>query len=317
MKKSNFNVLHKPVLLKELLNFLPKEKNNIFVDCTFGDGGHTRALLEKNKTCKVYAIDRDPSVLGNVDFLLKKFKKRFVFILGKISNLEKILNEENLKNKVDGIFFDLGVSTRQLKDSSRGFSFQKNGPLDMRMGKEGMTAEYFLNNENEKNISDIIFKYGQEKSSRKIAKELIKFRKKKRIKNTLELVKIINYAKKIKKKSKINPATKTFQAIRIYINDEINELKVGLKSAMNILKKNGRIAVISFHSIEDKIVKNFFNINSGKTYNNSRYLPQLTPNNNIRKKLRIITKKVIKPMKNEIELNYYSRSAKLRVAEKI
>ncbi len=133
----------------------------------------------------------------------------------------------------------------------------------------------------------------------------------------MELVKIINYATKIKKKGKINPATKTFQAIRIYINDEINELKVGLKSAMNILKKNGRIAVISFHSIEDKIVKNFFNINSGKTYNNSRYLPQLTPNNNIRKKLRIITKKVIKPMKNEIELNYYSRSAKLRVAEKI
>ena len=317
MTKSNFSVLHKPVLLKELVNLLPKKTNNIFIDCTFGDGGHTRALLEKHKTCKVYAIDRDPDVLENVNFLLRKFKKRFVFISGKISDLEKISNEENLQNKVDGIFFDLGVSTRQLKDNSRGFSFQNNGPLDMRMGQDGITAEHFINNENEKKISDIIFKYGEEKYSRKIAKALIEYRKKKRIKNTLELAKIINLTKKIKKKAKINPATKTFQAIRIYINNEIEELKVGLKSAMNILKKKGRLAVISFHSIEDRIVKNFFNINSGKIYNNSRYLPQLTPNNTIRANLKIITKKVIKPMKKEIELNYYSRSAKLRVAEKL
>ena len=174
------NIIHKPVLLNELINSLTKKKNMIFIDGTFGDGGHTKELLEKNKTCKVYAIDRDPDVLVNVEFFKKKYNKRFKFILGKISDLEKISLRENLNNKVDGIFFDLGVSTRQLKDSSRGFSFQKDGPLDMRMGKIGKTAAEFLNTENEKNISDIIFKYGEEYSSRKIAKEIINYRKKKK-----------------------------------------------------------------------------------------------------------------------------------------
>jgi len=317
MIKSSFNFVHKPVLLNELINLFPNKKNTIFIDGTFGDGGHTKALLEKNKTCKVYAIDRDPDVLENVEFFLKKYNKRFKFILGKISDLEKIFIEENLKNKVDGIFFDLGVSTRQLKDRARGFSFQNDGPLDMRMGQSGQTAEEFLNSQTEKKISDVIYKYGEERTSRKIAKAIINYKKKKRIKTTLELVEIIKSVKKPSKKKIINPATKTFQAIRIYINNEIEELKNGLIQAMNILKKNGRLAVISFHSLEDRIVKNFFNKHSGKIYNKSRYLPQSEPNNNISKNLKIISKKVIKPMKEEIELNYYSRSAKLRVVEKL
>ena len=317
MIKSNFNFIHKPVLLNESINFLTNKKNTIFIDGTFGDGGHTRALLEKNKTCKVYAIDRDPNVKENAKFFQKKYNKRFKFILGKISDLEKIAFNENLKNKVSGILFDLGVSTRQLKDTKRGFSFQNNGPLDMRMGECKETAAEFLNNQNEKKISDIIFKYGEEKSSRKIAKAIINYKKKKRIKKTLELVEIIKSVKKPSKKKFINPATKTFQAIRIYVNNELEELKKGLISGINILKKKGILAVISFHSLEDRIVKNFFNKHSGKIYNKSRYLPQAEPNNTIRKSLKIITKKVIKPMKEEIELNYYSRSAKLRVIEKI
>ena len=317
MIKSSFNLVHKPVLLNESINLLTNKKNTIFIDGTFGDGGHTRALLEKNKTCKVYAIDRDPNVKENARFFQKKYNKRFKFILGKISDLEKIAFHENLKNKVSGILFDLGVLTRQLKDIKRGFSFQNDGPLDMRMGESGKTAEEFLNSQNEKKISDVIFEYGEERFSRKIAKAIINYKKKKRIERTLELVEIVKSVKKPSKNRFINPATKTFQAIRIYVNNEIEELKGGLISAINILKKKGRLAVISFHSLEDRIVKDFFNKNSGKLYNKSRYLPQPEPNNIIRESLKIITKKVIKPMKEEIELNYYSRSAKLRVAEKI
>ena len=317
MIKSNFNFVHKPVLLNESINFFTNKKNTIFIDGTFGNGGHTKALLEKNKTCKVYAIDRDPNVKENAKFFQKKYNKRFKFILGKISDLEKIVSHENLKNKVDGILFDLGVSTRQLKDIKRGFSFQNDGPLDMRMGESGETAADFLNNQNEKKISDVIFKYGEEGASRKIARAIINYKKKKRIERTLELVEIIKSVKKSSKNKFINPATKTFQAIRIYVNNELEELKSGLISAINILRKKGRLAVISFHSLEDRIVKNFFNKHSGKIYNKSRYLPQSEPNNTIRKSLKIITKKVIKPMKEEIELNYYSRSAKLRVIEKI
>ena len=317
MIKSSFNLVHKPVLLNESINLLTNKKNTIFIDGTFGDGGHTRALLEKNKTCKVYAIDRDPNVKENASFFQKKYNKRFKFILGKISDLEKIASHENLKNKVSGILFDLGVSTRQLKDIKRGFSFQNDGPLDMRMEESGKTAEEFLNSQNEKKISDVIFEYGEERFSRKIAKAIINYKKKKRIERTLELVEIVKSVKKPSKNRFINPATKTFQAIRIYVNNEIEELKGGLISAINILKKKGRLAVISFHSLEDRIVKDFFNKHSGKIYNKSRYLPQQEPNNIIRESLKIITKKVIKPMKEEIELNYYSRSAKLRVAEKI
>ena len=315
--KSNCNLMHKPVLLKETINLLSNKKNSIYIDGTFGDGGHSRELLERNKHCKVYAIDRDPNVKENVKLFKKKYSNRFKFISGRISELEEIALSENLKDNVNGILFDLGVSTKQLKDNKRGFSFQNDGPLDMRMDQNGETAEDFLNYESEKKISDILFNYGEEKLSRKIAKAIINYKKGKKIRTTLELVKIVKLVKKTSKKQNINPATKTFQAIRIYINNELEELKAGLASSLKILKNKGRLAIISFHSLEDRIVKNFFNTHSGKIYNNSRYLPQLEPNNNIKNDLKVITKKVIKPMKEEIELNYYSRSAKLRVAEKI
>lgn len=186
----------------------------------------------------------------------------------------------------------------------------------MRMDKNGRAADEFLNNQSEKEISSIIYKYGEERFSKKIAKAITEYKKKKKIESTSELVEIIKSVKKSKKRF-INPATKTFQAIRIYINDEIEELKKGLSIALNILIHGGRLAVISFHSLEDRLVKNFFNKHSGKIYNNSRYLPQLEPNNSIRTNISVITKKVVKPMANEIKLNSSSRSAKLRVAEKL
>ena len=181
MIKSSFNFVHKPVLLNESISFLTNKRNTIFIDGTFGDGGHTKALLEKNKTCKVYAIDRDPNVKENVKFFQKKYENRFKFIPGKISDLETIASHENLKNKVDGILFDLGISTRQLKDIKRGFSFQNDGPLDMRMGESEETAADFLNNQSENKISDVIFKYGEEGSSRKIARAIINYKKKKEL----------------------------------------------------------------------------------------------------------------------------------------
>ena len=167
MIKSSFNFTHKPVLLNETINLLTNKKNIIFIDGTFGDGGHTKALLEKNKTCKVQAIDRDPNVKENVKFFQKKYSRRFKFIPGKISDLEKIAAHENLKNKVNGILFDLGVSTRQLKDNKRGFSFQNDGPLDMNMGLSTKTAYDIVNNYDEKNLSDIFFNFGEEKFSRR------------------------------------------------------------------------------------------------------------------------------------------------------
>ena len=314
MIKNNYH--HKPVLLNESINLFSNIKNSIFIDGTFGDGGHSKAILEKYKSCKVYALDRDPDVKYNANFFKKKYENRFKFICGKISDLEKIAENENLKNKINGVLFDLGVSTRQLKDKKRGFSFQNDGPLDMRMSKSGATAADFLNNKNEKEISDIIYRFGEERSSRKIAKAIINYKKKKNLETTFELAQIIRTVKKTSKKKFIDPSTKTFQAIRIYVNNELSELEKGLDSAVKILKKGGILAIISFHSMEDRIVKDFFNRNSGKTSNISRYLPPIEPNN-IVKSLKVITKKVIKPMKDEIKLNYYSRSAKLRIAKKI
>ena len=311
MIKSSFNFAHKPVLLNELINLFPNKKNTIFIDGTFGDGGHTKALLEKNKTCKVYAIDRDPDVLENVEFFLKKYNTRFKFILGKISDLEKISIEENLKNNVDGIFFDLGVSTRQLKDSARGFSFQNDGPLDMRMGQSGQTAEEFLNSQTEKKISDVIYKYGEERASRKISKAIIKIRKKTPIHRTKQLAEIICKVIPSNKKD-IHPATKTFQAFRIYINHELDEIREVLPQATDVLCKGGRLAAISFHSLEDRIVKRFMRDQS-KPKDQPLELPVAQDYRDI--KLKLVGKK-IRPSEDEVSKNQRSRSALLRVAER-
>ena len=182
MKKNKNSLSHTPVLINEAINFLCVNKNCLYVDATFGDGGHSKAILEKNKACKVIAIDRDPSVLDKSRIIEQKYKKRFKLILGRISNLEQILNKEKI-NKINGILFDLGVSTRQLQDPQRGFSFQRCGPLDMRMEKKGMTAADFLHVQTKADeLSKIIFSYGEENKSRKIAKAIIEYKKKKKLK---------------------------------------------------------------------------------------------------------------------------------------
>ena len=250
------------------------------------------------------------------NFFEKKYKKRFKLILGRISNLEKILNKQKIR-KVNGVFFDLGVSTRQIQDPKRGFSFQKKGPLDMRMEKKGTTAEDFLNaQEKVEELANIIFAFGEERKSRKIAKAIIEYKKNKKIQTTIELANIIQSVKGLKKRG-IHPSTKTFQAIRIYINNELEEIKKGLIATKNILTKGGRLVVISFHSLEDRLIKNFLYKQSGKLYNKSRYLPPVTPNIKLSPSFKILTKKVVRPKINEIKSNFYSRSAKLRAAERL
>ena len=225
--------------------------------------------------------------------------------------------KEKKSIKFDLIIFDLGLSSNQIDDPARGFSFSKNGPLNMNMGKSKILASELINKFSEKDLADIIFEYGEERHARAIARNIVKARKVKIIKNTKELSDLINnfFSKKKLGYKKINYATKTFQALRIYVNDELNELTSALNKSQNILEKKGKLIIVSFQSLEDRIVKDLFNHNSGKRLRSSRHYPELVDLGPIT--LKIITKKPIRPSDNEISLNPRSRSAKLRVAKKI
>ncbi len=302
-------IQHIPVLLDEVVSALSLTENETYVDATFGLGGYTKAILSK-QNCKVVAIDRDPKAKIFADNLKKIFTDRLYFINGKFSDLAHFLKELKIY-KVNGIVFDLGVSSPQLDVKDRGFSFKLNGPLDMRMSCEGPTAEEFLNKVEENTLSNIIFELGDEVFSRRIAKSIIQQRSINKIKTTYQLADIIRNAIP-SKKYKIDPATKTFQAIRIYLNDEIRELQHGLIAAEKVLKPNGRLAVVSFHSIEDRIVKNFF-LDCLNDKSASRHLPEPPKKE---PSLEILTKKPILPSTKEIKSNKRSRSAKLRVAKR-
>ncbi len=305
----NDKVLHIPVLLDEVINALSLTKNEVYVDATFGLGGYTKAIL-KNQNCKVVAIDRDPYAKVYADVLKKSYADRFYFKKGKFSELSTFLKELKIY-KVAGIVFDLGVSSPQLDIQDRGFSFKLDGPLDMRMSSEGPTAEEFLNEVEEVTLANIIYELGDEVYSRRIAKNIIHQRSINKIKTTGQLADIVRNAIP-KKKSKIDLATKTFQAIRIYLNDEIKELEEGLIAAEKVLRPEGRLVVVSFHSIEDKIVKNFF-YKCLRNKSSSRHLPEHPKEN---PSLEILTKKPILPSAKEIFINKRSRSAKLRIAKR-
>ena len=302
-------VVHIPVLLDEVIKALSLKKDDVYVDATFGLGGYTKAILSKQH-CKVVAIDRDPLAKIFADNLKKSYSDRFYFKKGKFSKLTKFLNELKI-HKVAGVVFDLGVSSPQLDIKDRGFSFKLDGPLDMRMSSEGPTAEEFLEEVEEETLANIIFELGDEVFSKRIAKNIIYQRSINKIKTTGQLADIVRNAIP-KKKSKIDLATKTFQAIRIYLNDELKELEEGLIAAEKVLRPEGRLAVVSFHSIEDKIVKNFFN-RCLRNKPSSRYLPDLPKKN---PSLEILTKKPILPSLNEVSFNKRSRSAKLRIAKR-
>jgi len=309
--------LHNSVMINEVISFLPLKKSINVIDATFGGGGYSKTILEKFNVNQLLAIDRDPISKIFAKEIESKFSN-FTLINDKFSKIEEIVNNTKFKDKkFDIILFDIGTSSNQIDNAQRGFSFNKSGPLDMRMGASDKKAYDIINNYEEKNLADIIYQYGEERYSRVIAKEIVKNRKIKFISDTIELSNIIKKClpKKNQLKNKIHPATKTFQAIRIYVNDELNELKKSLEKTLKILNKDGLILVVSFQSLEDRIVKDFFNHNSGKRWRSSRHYPELP--DKLATQLKIITKKPILPSASEILENPRSRSAKLRVAQKI
>ena len=311
------NNLHKPVMINEIKSFLPYDKSINVIDATFGGGGYSKAILENFSVNQLLAIDRDPIAKIFAKDLEGRYHN-FSLVNDRFSRIDKIVEQNKLKEKkFDFIIFDLGTSSNQIDNYQRGFSFNNDGPLDMRMGLSDKNAIEIINKYNEKELAKIIYEYGEERYSRIIAREIVKSRKIQYISKTSELSNIIKKCipKKNQYNKKIHPATKTFQALRIYVNDELNELKSSLDKSLKILNKNGLILVVSFQSLEDRIVKDFFNHNSGKRWRSSRHYPELP--DKLATQLKIITKKPILPSASEILENPRSRSAKLRVAQKI
>ena len=293
---------HYPVLLNELISIISPQHGGTFIDCTFGQGGYSKKILNFKNT-KVIALDRDIESKNNADKIQNQFKNRLIFKNKRFSQLEdlKLRNED-----VRGIIFDLGYSYSQIKDPSKGLSFRSEGDLNMKMGLNNFSAKDVINKLDAEELEKIFKYFGEEKESKKIAWNIVKERKIKKI-DTQLLVELIEKTKK-KKNFKIHSATKVFQALRIFVNKEISELIYGLIAASKVLKKNGILAVVTFHSLEDKIVKYFFkSMSENKSI--SRYIPKIDQPDTL---FRMIEKKPKTPSIKEIKENAPSRSAKLR-----
>ena len=298
---------HIPVLTEEVIEFLLVKKNGIFLDVTSGFGGHSAAILEELNGGSLIATDQDPEAIR---FLESKFKteERISIHQARFSELHKLFSA----NDFDGILADIGVSSYQLDTAERGFSFMKDGPLDMRMNQNiGEDASSWLNNAPEQEISNIIWKYGEEKKAKRIAKAIVEARKSYKIRTTKELAEIILEETPRRFNDKKHPATKTFQAIRIFINNELEELDLLLDFISKHLKIGGRTCIISFHSLEDRMVKRFFRDHSRRDPKLSK-LPNLADDSSFK-----LVTKAIKPSENEMNINPRSRSATLRVIERI
>ena len=298
---------HHPVMLDQVLSIISPQHGGTFIDCTFGGGGYSHAILKYPNT-KVFAIDRDQLAQQHANVLVKKFPKRLSFFKNKFSNLNKIIKSD-LNPRA--IIFDLGLSSFQLLDHQRGFSFNSSGFLSMEMGINKYSAYDVVNTLDKQYLASIIKILGEEKDGKLIANKIVKYRSKKPIKTPEELTSIINDVKKNYNKYKKNPATKTFQAIRIFVNQELTELILGLIVATQLLSNGGILVVISFHSLEDRIVKNFFKLYSNLNKNPSRYLPLSKKKPDL---FRSLSKKPLTPNKKEINQKIRSRSAKLRYA---
>lgn len=297
------STVHKSVLLKEVIDGLNLSDSTVVVDGTFGGGGHTKEILTLHKNVRVIAIDRDSGAWDRASENLKGLEDRISFYNLNFKHLEQALSKEGV-DKVDAILLDLGLSSDQLDNSKRGFSFLRDEDLLMTMkespNSEDVTAKEIVNTWSEESLADIIYGYGEETFARVIARNIVLARKEKEIQTTFDLVEIIERSvNKAYRNKKTHCATKTFQALRIATNDELQSITIGLENALKVLKKGGRMAVISFHSLEDRIVKNFY-----------------------KEKLKIgevilINKKPIIPGEEEVKENKRSRSAKLRILEKI
>lgn len=304
-------MIHFPVMLPEVLSTLAPRDGEVYVDGTFGAGGYTTAFLEA-ANCTVIAIDRDPDAVARADALKEKFGDRLIFIRGCFGDALELVKAAGF-DQVDGFVLDVGVSSMQFDEAVRGFSFRFDAPLDMRMDtSSGETAADLVNNMGEEELANLIYKYGDERKSRYIARRVVEERAIAPIETTLRLADMIRDVVFKSPKDKIDPATRTFQALRIAVNDELGELERGLEAAQELLADGGRLIVVSFHSLEDGIVKSFLYERSGKTPSPSRYLPigpavadptfALNP------------RKPLDPSESEISQNARSRSARMRGA---
>jgi 16S rRNA (cytosine1402-N4)-methyltransferase len=304
--------MHKSVLLKEAIEKLNVRDGLIYVDCTLGYAGHSSEILKKNKKGWLYAFDQDEEAINYSKEVLSNIGNNYEIIKSNFENIKEELNKRNIET-VDGILFDLGVSSPQLDEEERGFSYHKDAVLDMRMDKSNpLSALEVVNEYPESKLINIFYKYGEEKFSKSIARRIVEYRKNKKIETTLELVEIIKSGVPEKYKREKHPARKVFQAIRIEVNNELEVFEKALNDSLKLLNPSGRICVITFHSLEDKICKQIFKKNSeiNKIFNNLPSIPK-----EYMPKLKIIGK--YEPSKEELEINNRARSAILRVAEKI
>lgn len=298
---------HIPVMLAEVLRTLQPADGEIYVDGTFGAGGYTRAILDA-ADCRVYAIDRDPEAHARAVAMAREYPGRLIPVQGCFGSVAELLAELGV-SKIDGIVLDLGVSSIQLSTAGRGFSFQHDGPLDMRMSLSGESAADVVNTMTEKDIADIIFQYGEERASRRIAREIVAARP---LATTKHLAAAVHKALPMHGGMKTDTATRTFQALRIYVNDEMGELERALESAESLLAEGGRLVVVSFHSLEDWRVKNFLKEKSGRAPALSRHMPM--PGKTAEAVFTVVENGGLKPTEAETARNTRARSARLRYA---
>lgn len=304
-------IIHVPVLAEEVLRALEPKDGAVYVDGTFGNGGYSRAVLDA-ADCTVYAIDRDPDAIARGQVMAAEAGGRLILIEGRFSEIDRLVAAHGVA-QVSGIALDIGISSFQIDDPARGFSFAADGPLDMRMERSGATAADIVNSLSETELAELIYRFGEERQSRRIAAAIVSARAVEAITRTGQLADIIIRAIGRRPDKKTHVATKTFQALRIYVNDELGELRLGLEAAERLLATDGTLCVVSFHSLEDKLVKSFLAERSGSLPTPSRHRPpqrRSTPPPTF-----FLPKRgAVKPGRDEIAANPRSRSARLRVA---
>jgi 16S rRNA (cytosine1402-N4)-methyltransferase len=301
---------HVPVMLNEVLEALSPHNGAHYVDGTFGGGGYARAILDSAK-CRVLGIDRDPDAIARGRLMALSYEGRMTLALGRYSELDRLLSGAG-ESGTDGVVLDLGVSSFQLDEAARGFSFRLDGPLDMRMGLEGPSAADVVNTMDEAELAQIISTLGEERFARRVARAIVAARP---LERTNELADVVAKALgPAALRHPIHPATRTFQALRLYVNDELGELVRGLEAAERVLRTHGRLVVVAFHSLEDRIVKQFLSLRSSAQSQGSRHLPERNIAHG--RTFRLVGHRAKTPSEAELKSNPRARSAKLRVAER-
>jgi 16S rRNA (cytosine1402-N4)-methyltransferase len=300
------------VLLPEVLAALAPQAGERLIDGTFGAGGYTAALLDAGQDVRVLAIDRDPTAVAAGRPLVERSGGRLTLVEGRFGELDRVAEAAGFA-PADGVVLDIGISSMQIDDPARGFSFQADGPLDMRMSAAGPSAADVVNTAEEADIADILYRLGEERRSRAIARAIVARRQERPFARTLELVEVVERVLGRGKVGGRHPATRTFQALRIHVNDELGELRQGLSAAERVLRPGGRLAVVSFHSLEDAMVKRFLQGRSGKREGGSRHLPPGTPSKRS-PSFRFVNAKPVSPSEAELAANPRARSARLRWA---